>query len=66
MFLIVFYIVLLLMVHCHFFCVLSAMFCFDIQLNGNTKPSWALGNRWAGIARPFRYISCSEFLDFDV
>ncbi|KAL9174407.1 hypothetical protein ABFS82_02G051400 [Erythranthe guttata] len=22
-------------------------------LSGNTKPSWALGNKWAGLARPF-------------
>ncbi|KAL0335028.1 UNVERIFIED_CONTAM: Heat shock protein, mitochondrial [Sesamum radiatum] len=22
-------------------------------LNGNAKPSWALGNKWAGLARPF-------------
>ncbi|KAL3614422.1 Heat shock 70 kDa protein A [Castilleja foliolosa] len=22
-------------------------------LTGNTKPSWALGNKWAGLARPF-------------
>ncbi|GFP86850.1 heat shock 70 kDa protein mitochondrial [Phtheirospermum japonicum] len=23
------------------------------KLTGNTKPSWALGNKWAGLARPF-------------
>ncbi|KAL8554864.1 hypothetical protein ACS0TY_002876 [Phlomoides rotata] len=29
------------------------MLYFAFQFPGNTKPSWVIGNKWAGLARPF-------------
>lgn len=44
-------------------CILNVLlFCNIVQLTGNAKSSWAtshLGNKWASLARPFRYVSLS-------
>lgn len=41
--------------------------CLIMQFASNTKPSWCpshFGAKWAGLARPFRYVGCSIVFSF--